>query len=226
MIYEPKRRHAIAKHKEDKVDTEYRMVYHNSMGNYYEYGRQGAVFFAFPVLLADLAFVYQHGFGRSNLPYEEIHSSVTMLDPTLFASLATVFVLGLLYTTLRITGVYMSRMYYNSNTDHFIGIRQKGLFGKQQFPFTIDDVEPIPVSENLFARLLKGNFSIKGRAFLMNNQDFADMSIFNRFARHTFDQQFTSSPLDDVRTMKEEFHKKQQDYIAKKRQEMKRRQRK
>ena len=229
MFFEPdQRRHATAKHKEDKVDTEYKMVYHNAMWKYYEYGRLGAVLAATPFILADMVFLSQNSFGQSNTYQEHIDTTlpVTMLEPMLFVSLATVFMLGLLYTTLKVTGLYMARIYYNSNNGQFIGIRQKGMVQKKQLSFTLKDVTPVPVAESLFARLYKGNFSIKGSAFLLNEQDFGDRSIYNKFAGHTFDQQFRASPLDDIRTMKDELQKQQKAYLSKKRQDAKKLQKK
>lgn len=226
MIYEPERRHATAKHKEDRVDSDYKMIYHNAMWKYYEYGRLGTVLAAAPVILADIIVLSQHSFGQSNINQGHIDSTITMLDPMLFVSLATVFLIGLLYTTFKITGVYMSRIYYSANKGQLIGIRRTGLFRKKQFTFTLEDVTPVPVTESLFARLYRGNFSIKGGSFLLNEQDFADRSVYNKFAGHTFDQQFKASTLDDIRTIKDELQKHQQAYFSKKRQDLNKMQKK
>ena len=210
MVYKPEFK---ANHKEDKVNPEYRMVYYNTMWRYYEYGRFGALTTALPVIIADIAFFSKFGLEQSSGRTQEIFgTSFTMSDPTLFVSLSAVFMLGLLYATLKVTNLYMTRMYYDPNKGQFIGIKRKGMFSmfkKKQLPFTLDDVKPIPTTENPFVLLFKGNFSIKGNTFLLNENDFTDTSVYRKMAGDTYVQQYTS-PYDDIRTINREFQKRAQ----------------
>lgn len=209
-ILTPERRHVTAKHKEDSVSRDYEMIYHNHMWRYYEYGRPIALFCALPIFVMDFMFVYQHFFEHADHSSELMtKAQFTLSEPALFVASGTIVLLGLLYTIHRVTSLYIPRIYHNPDTDHFIGIVQKGLFGKKQIHFTIEDVRPVKKVENALLLVLKGNVSIKGRTFLMTDDDFAELSYYNRFLGYVLEEPVKKRPLEDIRTFAKDFKRAQ-----------------
>lgn len=184
-------KHYKPKHKEDNVSSDYKMIYHNSMGRYYEYLFPITVVGTAPIIVMDMMFAYQYFIEHKDIDSDAgFNKAFTMADPELFICVATIFMVGLLYAMRRVTQLYIPRIYYNSEKDHYIGIIKKRLFGNTQFHFTIKDVQPIPKSTRPI--VIPGNIVIKGRTFLVNGKDFAELDYYNRLRGHVLDK-----PLED-----------------------------
>ena len=71
------------------------------------------------------------------------------------------------------------RLYYNVDTEKFRGIRHNLILRKRTTQFTSKDVTPKAPSS--FLGLLPGNFYVKGRPYLVDNEDFTSIKYFAIF---------------------------------------------
>lgn len=189
-------KHFPLKHKEDGVSSDYEMIYHNNMWKYYEYSLPATLAIMVPVLALEINALYHYYMGNIGFsPDQKFFKIHTLSDPFLFVCCTSVFFTVLLFATYKFSRLYISRLYYNSNKDHYIAIVKKGLFYKDsQLHFTHKDVKPITNK-----KFDIGNVAIKGRSFLVNGKDFGELTHYNRLLGYSLYTPYEpDQPQDDM----------------------------
>ena len=166
-----------ARHKEDKVHSDYSLIYHNNMWKYYQYATPVCMLLATPVLGLDLFLVYRYFTNPSTSFEVKVGDNIILSNSKVYVCVATVFMVALMISVQKLWRMYMARLYYNSKTNHYIGICPKMLYGNKQIHFSLNDVR---MSKNSNNSMFRGNLNIKGRSFLVNENDFVEMNYFNR----------------------------------------------